>query len=449
MPYKSPRRSLRLFRGLLGLLALTTAVWASAQTAPALLNRDGLTADLTEVDLAFMQGRLERLDLASCRSQPIAALPRADYRYVVSMVGGQRLRLFVQPDVMLSGVVVIVQETPSGLVEYTHCDTAPLVPVLAIMATSDVPGESLSNRTQQAVIADNSFLTSHEPSHLMLRNDNIDSSANYMDFKLSSKHPVLSNAAALNAVHGAVSNTLADLLPGNNEFFMQLYLSFSGRFSQFLGERESSPVVARSFNPTLFYRFWTSDTNFLDFEYGHESNGQRINSLEELQREQNDYLLAGESPDYARDGLSRGWDYNALRWRRTWNDKWVTRMEVRHYLSDGYLQGQAEEYNLWEDGGTDSRPRRQYDGISLGFQYEFNRSRCFLGTLPVCFQRVAITQETGYSALFENNTTTLELTSDLFGLPVQLWAKTGYNTNLVDYYRHATSWGLGIELLSR
>jgi hypothetical protein len=449
MPYKSRPRAPSLSSGLAALLLLVAATCASAQTAPALLNRDGLEADLTDVDLAFMQSRLETLSLADCRSQPMSALPRVDYRYIDSVVAGQRLRLFVQPDVMLSGVVVIVQETAAGLVEYTHCDTAPLVPVLAIMATSDIPGESLSNRTQQAVMADNSFLTSHEPSHLMLRNDSIDSSANYMDFKLSAKHPVLPNAASLNAVHGAVSNTLEDLLPGDNEFFMQLYLSFSGRFSQYVGERESSPVVARSFNPTLFYRFWTSDTNFLDFEYGHESNGQRINSLEELQREQNDYLLAGESPDYARDGISRGWDYNALRWRRTWNDKWVTRIELRHYLGDGFLQGQPEEYNLWEDSGTAPRPRRQYDGVSLGFQYEFNRSRCFLGTLPVCFQRVALTQETGYSAMFDNNTTTLELTSDLFGLPVQLWAKTGYNSNLVDYYRHVTSWGLGIELLSR
>ena len=443
------RRTTTPLRRLLGLLALAASTLACAQDAPALRNRDGLLAALPDVDRAFMQSRLEMLRLDDCRSQPMAEAPRVDYRYLDSAVNGRRLRLYVQPDVMLSGIVVIVEETEHGLVEYTHCDTAPLVPVLAIMATSEIPGESLSNRTQQAVLADNSFLTSHEPSHPMLRNDSLDSSASYMDFKISAKHPVLPNAAPLNALHMAVSNTLEDLLPGDNEFFMQLYLSFSGRFSQYIGTRESAPVVARSFNPTLFYRFWTSDTNFLDFEYGHESNGQRINSLEALQREETDYLAAGEPAVYARDGISRGWDYSALRWRRTWNDKWVTRLELRHYLDDGYLQGEPEEYNLWEDGGTGPRPRRQYDGVSFGFQYEFNRSRCFLGTLPVCFQRVALTQETGYAAMFEHNTTTLELTSDLFGLPVQLWTKTGYNSNLVDYYRHATSWGMGIELLSR
>jgi len=449
MTYKSRSRSLTLQAGLLAALALAVTSLACAQTEPTLYNRDGLVASLPAVDLAFMQSRLEALDLSDCRNQPMGDPPRVDYRYLDSTVDGQRLRLFVQPDVMLSGVVVIVQETAKGLVEYTHCDTVPLVPVLAIMATSEIAGESRSNRTQQAVLADNSFLTSHEPSHLMLRNDDLDSSVNYMDFRLSAKHPVLPNAAPLNAWHNTVTTALEGFLPGDNEFFMQLYLSFSGRFSQYVGERESSPVVARSFNPSLFFRFWTSNTNFLDFEYAHESNGQRINTLEELQREELDYIIAGESPDYAREGLSRGWDYTALRWRRTWSDKWVTRVELRHYLDKGLLHGVPEEYYPWEDGGTQAGPRRQYDGVSLGFQYEFNRSRCFLGTLPVCFQRVALTQETGYSALFENNTTTLELTSDLFGLPVQLWAKTGYNSNLVDYYRHTTSWGLGIELLSR
>lgn len=435
---------------LLGVLSTSTVL---AQEAPQLRNRDGLVAGLPDVDRAFIQSRLDGLTLDKCRSQPMAQLPRTDFRSLDSVVDGKRLRLFVQPDVMLSGIVVIVQDGGeaggSDLVEYTHCDTVPLMPVLAIMATAEIAGESLSNRTQQAVLADNSFLTSHEPSHLMLRNDTLDSSASYMDFKLSAKHPVLSNAAPLNAVHTGVARTLEDLLPGDNEYFMQLYLSFTGRFSQYIGERESAPVVARSFNPTLFYRFWTSPTNYLDFELGHESNGQRISSLEALQREELDYLLDGEPAAYARDSLSRGWDYTALRWRRTWNDKWVTRLELRHYLADGPLQGEPEEYNLWEDGGNRLHPRDRYDGVSLGFQYDFNRSRCFLGSLPVCFQRVALTQETGYAAMFEHNTTTLELTSDLFGLPVQLWAKTGYNSNLVDYYRHTTSWGLGIELISR
>jgi hypothetical protein len=433
------------------LLWLTVSPLAAAQSLPeaTLQNRDGLLAPLSDIDQAFVQSRLEKLDLARCREHALEALPRTDFRHLESPRPDGSLRLYVQPDVMRSGVVVIVQQTPDGLVEYTHCDTLALAPVLALMATTEIPEESMSNRTQQAVLADNSFLTSHQPSYLMLRNDDLDSSASYMDFTLSAKHPVLPNAHALNSFHTAMTNTLEQVLPGDNEFFMQLYMSFTGRFSQYIGTRESAPVVARSFNPTLFYRFWTSSENYLDFEYGHESNGQRINSPEALEREEIDYLIAGEPAAYARDALSRGWDYTALHWRRAWNDKWATRVELRHYLNDGLLQGRPEEYNIWEDGGSRLRPRRQYDGVRFSFEYNFNRSRCFLGSSPVCFQRVSLTQDTGYSAMFEHNTTTLELTSDFFGLPVQFWAKTGYNTNLVDYYRHVTSWGMGIQLLSR
>ena len=95
------------------------------------------------------------------------------------------------------------------------------------------------------------------------------------------------------------------------------------------------------------------------------------------------------------------------------------------------------------------RPRRQYDGVSVDVQYNFSESRCLLGSSPICFRKLQLTQETGYSAMFENNSTTLELTSDFFGLPIQVWSRTGYNSSLVDYYKYSNSWGLGIELISR
>ena len=108
----------------------------------------------------------------------------------------------------------------------------------------------------------------------------------------------------------------------------------------------------------------------------------------------------------------------------------------------------SEEYYTWEDNGTQLRPRRQYDGVRLKLQYNFNRSRCFLGDSFVCFKELELTQETGYSAMFDNNTTTVEFTADLFGLPIQLWGRTGYNSDLVDYYNYSNSWGLGFELVT-
>lgn len=419
-----------------------------AQNLPLLLNQAGENATLTSSDLDFIQSRMDTLNLDLCRQQALATPPRNDYRFLQVDHQEQSLRLYVQPDVLRSGIIVLISETANATIEYTHCNITAILPVLAIMATADIPDESSSNRTRQVVLASNSFLTSYDSSHLMLRNDSQDSNASYMDFSLSLKHPVTPNAAPLAAFHASVSDVLEQLVPGENEYYLQLYLAFSGRFSQYIGDRISSPVVARAFNPSLFYRFWSSPDNYLDLVYGHESNGQRINTLEGLLREQANFLEVGEPADYAQDSLSRGWDYTAINWQRSWNDKLLTQFKFRHYLDDGLLQGQPEEYKTWENGGTQQRPRRQYDGVSFGFQYNFNRSRCFLGAYSICFQKAELILDTGYSALFENNTTTLELTTDFFGLPIQLWGKTGYNSNLVNYYQHVTSWGLGIELLS-
>ena len=60
---------------------------------------------------------------------------------------------------------------------------------------------------------------------------------------------------------------------------------------------------------------------------------------------------------FARDSLSRGWDYAGISWRRAWTDNFATVLRTRHYFSDSPLQGPPEEYNLWEDGGTKLRPR--------------------------------------------------------------------------------------------
>jgi hypothetical protein len=282
----------------------------------------------------------------------------------------------------------------------------------------------------------------------MMRTDSDDINALYLDFTLSSKHPVFSNAAPLVRAQELAADVLEQFIPGNDEYLMQLYLAFSGRFSQYIGTRDSSPVVARRFNPSLFYRLWSSDDSWLDLGFAHESNGQRINTPESYARERASYLAKREDPDFARDYLSRGWDYSYIEWRHVWTSNLRSQLGLSHYLGQGPLQGQSEEYYTWEDNGTQLRPRRQYDGVSLTLQYNFNRSRCFLGGSFVCFKEMELTQETGYSAMFDNNTTTVEFTADVFGLPIQLWSRTGYNSDLVDYYNYSNSWGLGFELMT-
>ncbi len=426
---------------------ITNSVYAQPNLV--LMNGEGQLAKLSDIDKSFIMSWMTTLDLEQCTAQNLSSRPFVSYRFLQVPLEDLQLYLVVQPDVIRTGQVIMYSETPEGLVEYTGCNIATILPVLAVMVTATVEEQSRVSLMQQHVLAANSSLTTYEPNYLMLRNDSNDSDTMYMDFTLSSKYPVFPNEPHLNAFHELTTNTIENLLPGNGEFFMQLYLGFSGRFSQYVGTRDSSPVVSRRYNPNIFYRIWGTEVNYLDVGTGHESNGQRIHTDAGFLREADDFAANGEPREHARDGISRGWDYNFMHWQHDWNDNLVTGITLRHYLPDGPMQGPIEEYNLWEDGGSHLRPRDNYDGVSLNAQYLFNRSRCLLSELPFCFKKMEVTQETGYGKMFENNTTTVEFTSDIFGLPIQLWTKTGYNSNLVDYYQYTTSWGIGIELLSR
>ena len=437
---------------LLAVLLGVVSTLATAQTKIALQDREGNPGRFNELETLFIQSRFDLLHLATCQEIRLAAQPRLDYRQLEITTASRAddiLRLHVAPDVLRSNALVLYSGSEEkGWVEYTNCETDHLLPVLALMVTTSFEDATPVSLMKQRVLAQNSGLTSHEPNRLMARRDSDDVSSPFMDFTVSSKYPVFPNSQAINDAYTSLTNTMEYFLPGDDEYYMQLYLAFTGRFSQYIGSRESAPVMARRFNPELFYRFWSGSGSYIDIGVGHESNGQRIDTPEAFAFEMLDYKLAGEPEWFARDSLSRGWDYNTLTWQRTWHERLTTQVKLRHYLSHGLLQNAPEEYNTWEDDGYRNRPRHQYHGLTLNFQYNFRTSRCLLGSLPICFNKLLLTQETGYSQAFDNNTTTLELTSDFFGLPIQLWARTGYNSDLVDYYRYSHSWGLGIELLS-
>lgn len=426
---------------------------ASAQSDAFLLDRDGNRGRLTDIESAFIQSRFDAIDLSDCTIERLPSQPRVDYRRLEISYRGQRLKLHVAPDVLRTNAMVLYADTAEGPMEYTDCEalerSGQLLPVLALMVTTTFEASNTTSVIRQRVLAENSGLTSHQPNHLIARSDSDDISDPFMDFTVSFKHPVFPNAAPVNNAYDRLTEAIEQVAPGNEEYYLQLYLAFTGRFSQYLGTRDSAPVIARRFNPELFFRMWSSEENYMDFGFGHESNGQRIHDETSYLLEEAAMVQNGDPAFFARDSLSRGWDYTAINWRRAWTDNFATVLKTRHYLSDGPLQGAREEYNLWEDGGGKSRPRKRYDGVSLDIQYNFNASRCLLGTLPICFDKVQLTQETGYGALFDNNSTTIELTTDFFGMPLQVWGRSGYNSDLVDYYNYSNSWGLGIELLSR
>lgn len=290
-------------------------------------------------------------------------------------------------------------------------------------------------------------LSNHEPNKLLGRMDENDISRLYMDATLSVKHPVL------NPVVDIVSS-LFDIDRTRNQ--PRLYLAFTTRFSQYIGSRNSAPVVARRYNPELFLRVWRDggsdrlDPSYWDFGYGHESNGQQINSEELYRQVESFYIDSGESTQFARDSISRGWDYVSVDWNKQWNNGFLpnlagqteTAIEYRHYLDDGLFQGKPEEYNLWEGDGLSEKSRDYYDGLRLSLKYDF-----IAGSCPdfFCFEKVEVTHRTGYAKPFSYNTTSLELTANVAGLPINLWGRAGYNSDLVDYYDYTNSWGIGFE----
>lgn len=292
-------------------------------------------------------------------------------------------------------------------------------------------------------------LTMHEPNKLLARLDSQDERVHYMDASLSVKYPVL------NPVVDAISSVINIDRVRNTP---RLYLAFTTRFSQYVATRQSSPVVARRYNPELFLRVWRdgvydrTNPSHWDFGYGHESNGQRISDPQGYRLAADAADLRGDPEITARESISRGWDYLSIDWVKEWNTPFLvklagrteTQIEYRHYLDHGLFQGDPEEYNVWEGDGAESRPRANYSCLQFALAY----------TLPdepfsdwVCFERVELEHTTGYARPFDNNSTSLEVTTQLAGIPLYFWARTGYNSDLVDYYKYTNSWGIGMEFL--
>ena len=290
-------------------------------------------------------------------------------------------------------------------------------------------------------------LTSHEPNKLLGRTDSQDDSEFYMDATLSVKNPVLT----------PVVDQLAKMFDIDQESNIpRLYLAFTTRFSQYIGSRPSAPVVARRYNPELFMRVWRdgvhdrTNPSYWDFGYGHESNGQRISNSLAFQQALDNASVDGLPAISAREGISRGWDYLSVDWHKQWNTPLLfnldglteTHVEYRHYLGDGIFQGKPEEYNDWEGDGLENRPRSNYNGLILSLQYNLRNTEC---NDLLCFDKVEVIQQTGYARPFQNNSTQIELTTNFAGLPFYLWARSGYNSDLVNYFKYTNSWGVGFE----
>ncbi len=279
----------------------------------------------------------------------------------------------------------------------------------------------------------NAGLQSYEPNIVGWNKDeHFDS---HLDFKLSVKYPMRDYVSPAEG-----DSIWKGIYP---------YFAFTGRFSQYIGSQDSSPVVGRRFNPELFLRLWQRDGGvykggYLDVAYGHESNGQSINSEPEYDAKKLSLSNDRNDSRFADKFISRGWDYLGLTWKTCEPiadfKKLSIYTQLRYFLDDGVFQGEAEEYFAFEDAG-EARERASYDGLSVLF-----RSDSDLFGRPTKF---AMKLTTGYQDVFENNTLRLEATRKISIFPLTMWVQSGYNSDLVDYYERSTSYGIGFEFESK
>jgi len=289
------------------------------------------------------------------------------------------------------------------------------------------------------------WLSDHEPNLVGYTYDDDDKEP-FLDFKISLEYPLARES--LNGLVGKpwFPNTIKSLC--NNKWLTDCYpyFAFTGRFGQYIGQRDSSPVIAKRFNPKLFLRFRGRGDDYLDVEYAHESNGQRISTQESYDALADDLAShGGGKRSHANDYISRGWDYVGLTYKHSWSSaaggsrKFSTYVSYRNYI-DGYLQGDIEEYFDWEPR-RDITARKEVSGFQVIAKLHDKQQPLFLN-----INKVALIYETGTSAPAEHNTVMLELTTNSIGVPIMFWARTGYNSDLAQYYEYVTSYGIAFEL---
>lgn len=224
------------------------------------------------------------------------------------------------------------------------------------------------------------------------------------------------------------------------DWHWQAFGAATFRSGQHIFSRTSSPVVTKRFNPLVGVTFHRQDADkvgFFDIVYGHESNGRAIDNPVSFEEVKATYLKV-EKDDakayrIARDDISRGWDYLGLRYE--WHkEKWSFASTARVYFSNSIPQGKKEEYAAWEND-PEGKPRQRVDGFTLS------------GTRRWQMLDGTATYTTGLQRMFRHNTVKLELGLRLSTYArVFLWRRTGYNSDLIHYYKRSSSSGLAISL---
>ncbi|HUI59051.1 MAG TPA: hypothetical protein VLX90_02445, partial [Steroidobacteraceae bacterium] len=187
----------------------------------------------------------------------------------------------------------------------------------------------------------------------------------------------------------------------------------------------------------------TEYTQYFDFAYAHQSNGQTISTQAQYQQAQ----AAQQRPEFANEYISRGWDYLEVIWKRSYfaaaDYPLATYVDLRYFLNQGLLQGHPEEYNWWEMS-AEGKPRRAVDGLTGLAEYRLHR--CAICPHWLSDPSVWVKYQTGYDTPFRYSTERLEMGIHVANIPLALWTQHGYMSDLANYYRKVTSYGVEIRI---
>ncbi|MCA9732126.1 MAG: hypothetical protein H6696_02230 [Deferribacteres bacterium] len=230
--------------------------------------------------------------------------------------------------------------------------------------------------------------------------------------------------------------------------------AFSGRFGQYIGVRESSPVIAKRFNPKIVFKWDTIDLGIVNsneffrsisLSYAHESNGQSITSKDAF-----DGLwssLQVDDPEAtiteAKDYISRGWDYLELvaefKKYNLLNADLTAQISIKEFLDNGLLQGEPEniyEFETWRTK-NDIQNRDQIDGVSALVKWRSRENQW----------KIALLYNTGRSGAFEHHSFRIEGMKRCI-LPLLLYYSYGYGRDWAQYYEKVHAFGAGFEFIS-
>jgi hypothetical protein len=121
-------------------------------------------------------------------------------------------------------------------------------------------------------------------------------------------------------------------------------------------------------------------------------------------------------------------------------------VDLKYFLMKGLFQGRPEEYNSWEND-PQGKPRRAVDGVTGLLEYHDDWSTSGARIITLSHRFLALKYQTGYQSLFKYSTVRLEAGAQLGELPLAVWVQTGYMSDLANYYRNVTSFGIEARIV--